>query len=64
MGTKKDGLVPIVFKNIFICVHQRKETHTGLEQAEGEQMKEIVIFVLRSLYPIELLAVDQLSSLH
>ncbi len=23
---------------IFLCVHQKKETHTALEQVEGEQM--------------------------
>jgi len=29
-------LVPIVLQNIFICVQQKKETHTGLQQLEGE----------------------------
>jgi len=24
------------FKNIFLCVQQNKETHTGLQQLEGE----------------------------
>jgi len=27
---------PIVLQNIFICVQQKKETHTGLKQLEGE----------------------------
>jgi len=30
-------LVPIVLQNIFLCVQQKKETHTGyLQQIEGE----------------------------
>jgi len=28
--------VPIVLQNIFLCVQQKKETHTGLQQLEGE----------------------------
>jgi len=28
--------VPIVLKNIFFCVQQKKETHKGLKQLEGE----------------------------
>jgi len=28
--------VPIVLQNIFLCVHQKKEIHTGLQQLEGE----------------------------
>jgi len=27
-------LVPIVLQNIFLCVQQKKETHTGLQQLE------------------------------
>jgi len=29
-------LVPIVLQNIFLCVQLKKETHTGLQQLEGE----------------------------
>jgi len=29
-------LVPIVLQNIFLCVQKEKETHTGLQQLEGE----------------------------
>jgi len=25
-----------ILQNIFFCVHQKKETHTGLKQLEGE----------------------------
>jgi len=28
--------VPMVLQNIFLCVQQKKETHTGLQQLEGE----------------------------
>jgi len=28
--------VPIVLQNIFLCVQQKKETHKGLQQLEGE----------------------------
>jgi len=28
--------VPIVLQNILLCVQQKKETHTGLQQLEGE----------------------------
>jgi len=28
--------VPMVLQNIFHCVQQKKETHTGLQQLEGE----------------------------
>jgi len=28
--------VPIVLQDIFLCVHQKEETHTGLKQLEGE----------------------------
>jgi len=31
-------LAPIVLQNIFLCVQQRKEIHTGLKQLEGELM--------------------------
>jgi len=34
----KNCLVPIVFQNIFLCVQQKKETHTGFQQLEGEKM--------------------------
>jgi len=30
--------VPIVLQNIFLCVQQKKETHTGLQQLEDEKM--------------------------
>jgi len=29
-------LVPIVLQNIFLCVQQKKETRTGLQQLEAE----------------------------
>ncbi len=29
-------LVNNIIQNIFFCVQQKKETHTGLEQVEGE----------------------------
>jgi len=32
----KQLLVPIVLQNIFLCVLQKKETHTGLQQLEGD----------------------------
>jgi len=28
--------VPIILQNIFLCVQKKKETHTGLQQLEGE----------------------------
>jgi len=28
--------VPIVLQNIFLCVHQKREINTGLQQLEGE----------------------------
>jgi len=28
--------IPIILQNIILCVHQKKETHTGLQQLEGE----------------------------
>jgi len=28
--------VPICLQNILLCVQQKKETHTGLQQLEGE----------------------------
>ncbi len=31
-------LVTNIFQNIFYCVPQRKETHSGLGQVEGEYM--------------------------
>jgi len=30
------SIVPIVFQKIFVCVQQKKETHTGMQQLEGE----------------------------
>jgi len=27
-----------IIQNIFFCVHQKKEIHTGLEQPESEKM--------------------------
>jgi len=32
------SLVPIVLQNTFVCVQQKKETHTGLQQLEDEEM--------------------------
>jgi len=32
----KNCLVPIVLQNIFLCVQQKKEAQTGLQQLEGE----------------------------
>jgi len=29
-------LVPIVLQNIFLCVQQQKETHSGLQQLEAD----------------------------
>jgi len=31
-------LVTDIFQNIFLCVQQKKEIHTGLKQLEGEYM--------------------------
>jgi len=31
-----NSLVINILRNIFFCVQQKKETHTGLEQHEGE----------------------------
>ncbi len=31
-------LVTDMISNIFFCVWQRKEAHTGMDQLEGEQM--------------------------
>jgi len=31
-----DDKAPVVLQNIFLCVQQKKETHTGLQQLEGE----------------------------
>jgi len=31
-------LVTDVHQNVFFCVQQKKETHTGLEQLVGEKM--------------------------
>jgi len=31
-----DAKVPIVLQNIFLCVQQKKESHTGLQKLEGE----------------------------
>ncbi len=35
MGTN-NCLVTHILQNIFFCVQQKKEMHTGLEQLEGE----------------------------
>ncbi len=35
MGTK-NHLVAHIFQKILFCVQQKKETHTGIEQLEGE----------------------------
>ncbi len=37
-------LVTNIFQNIFFCVKQKKETHTVLEQLEGEEIITIFIF--------------------
>jgi len=29
-------LIPIILQNIFLCVQQKKETHTGLQQLKDE----------------------------
>jgi len=34
----KQPLVPIIPQNIFLCVQQKKETHTGFKQLEGDLM--------------------------
>jgi len=34
-GTNFGAKVPIVLPNIFLCVQQKKETHSGLQQLEG-----------------------------
>jgi len=31
-----NSLVIDIFQNIFLCVQQKKEIHTGLQQLEGE----------------------------
>jgi len=38
-------LVPVVLQNILLCVQQKKETHTDLEQLEGEQMMTELSFL-------------------
>jgi len=30
------SMVPIILQNIFLCIQHKKETHTGLQQLEGE----------------------------
>ncbi len=30
-----------ILQNIFFCVQQKKQTHTGLEQLNGETEKEV-----------------------
>ncbi len=37
-------LITKIFQNIFFCVKQKKETHTVLEQLEGEEIITIFIF--------------------
>ncbi len=37
-------LITNIFQNIFFCVKQKKETHTVLEQLEGEEIITILIF--------------------
>ncbi len=37
-------LITNIFQNIFFCVKQKKETHTVLEQLEGEEIITIFIF--------------------
>jgi len=41
MGSK-NCLVSHFLQNIFFCVQQKKEIHTGLEQLEGEQMRMLI----------------------
>ncbi len=43
MGTR-NYLVASILQNIIFCVQQLKETCTGLEQYEGEQIMPIFIF--------------------
>ncbi len=38
-------LITNILQNIFFFVQQNKETHTGLEQVEGEQMMTEVSFL-------------------
>ncbi len=37
-------LITNIFQNILFCVKQKKETHTVLEQLEGEEIITIFIF--------------------
>ncbi len=37
-------LITNIFQNIFFCVKQKNETHTVLEQLEGEEIITIFIF--------------------
>jgi len=38
-------LVTNILQNIFFCVQQKKETHTGLKQLEGEEMMTEFLFL-------------------
>ncbi len=33
----------IILQNIFFCVQQKKETHAGLEQVDGEKNHDIFL---------------------
>jgi len=41
--------VPIVLQHFFLCVQQKKETHTGLQQVEREYMMTELSFLGVSL---------------
>ncbi len=43
MGTR-NCLVTHIFKNIFFCVQQKKETHTDWEQLDGEETTGFFFF--------------------
>jgi len=43
--------VPIVLQNIFLCVQQKKETQTGLQQLEGE-VNDDTIFIFGWSIPL------------
>ncbi len=38
-------MVNNILQNIIFCVQQKKETHTGLEQLEGEYVTAFLFFL-------------------
>ncbi len=42
-------LVANILQNIFFCVHQKNETHAGLENLESEQMMTEFSFLVEVL---------------